>query len=787
MQWLLIGLCCLCGLAAEVGHDVNDVAVRIDASGTVSRNHLVRRHPDSAPNAQGVHARTSGETMRRHSGNAANPSAQHNRTSAVHSVAPAHVALVASSRTEEIVNETLKRLEMDLARISRVASELRETVANGKVVLGNVSGSTSSTAGSNGSLPSASAVNVSKHKATPFDIPRPGDPVVIENVTEQKQLSGQTGILMSFNSSKKMWRVKLDDGGVEVFVLPENLASPPKTVRSNSTAAPLHISTPQASPAKKLWFDRRELLPVVFMGFFPVMLLISTGCRYSRRIPAPGAVPADGRHLREQSLAAITAITAYKFYIGFLNSTWVPFLIAREGEKLLAERQAAFMGVEKLIYGASLITNPLLGRWSDKLAEHSSYFGRSMFIIVGVGLEGVALCYLRIASATSDTSMFLTASCVLMLGEALVDVVTEALPPLVLPLQQYDLASSVRSLHFMFGGLTGYVALMYLYDVPYTWMYVAYMVLMFICAAPALWFLARLPTKSDEAGDESRKRWPSCADIYKSYVEPSRIPGPFTLACFCIFCFGGGGGPIFYMLLIVRDLVGFTDQAEQQMHFSGISIVFLLSAALSAAMTGTGSAESASDSASPLRDSHGGTGGTDEGLPAQQERQRRPSFGGLPPASQAEGLQWGFFWLAVVLYGICSAVAPVVVFGGDARVRLKLLYALSFPFGFYFGQVYARFKSLTWMLLPPGVDVANAMAFAGVAQVAGMGLGNFAAGCILDEYRLPGKELHYSPTGYFVMAWSSAAVIFLSGFLTTYIVEQRGCRMPGLARLMWMY
>merc|ERR1719310_472280 len=196
--------------------------------------------------------------------------------------------------------------------------------------------------------------NASMRKKTALDIPHPGDRVIIENVTDNKQINGQTGALVSFNATAGRWKVILDSTEEEVEVLPENQRPEPPIVPTAPNASMSNNATATTRhQAEKLWFDTREFLPQVFAVCFPLVFLISTGlgCGGSRQ---SGAVPADGRHLQDQSLLAIVAITSYKFYIGFLNTTWVPFLIAREGDRLVAEHQAFFMGIEKLIYGFSL-------------------------------------------------------------------------------------------------------------------------------------------------------------------------------------------------------------------------------------------------------------------------------------------------------------------------------------------------------------------------------------------------------------------------------------------------
>ncbi|CAE7704817.1 unnamed protein product, partial [Symbiodinium sp. CCMP2456] len=51
------------------------------------------------------------------------------------------------------------------------------------------------------------------------------------------------------------------------------------------------------------------------------------------------------------SVCGVACLMAYRLYTGFNTATWLPYLLAREGEDLWYEDQAAFMGLAKLIYG----------------------------------------------------------------------------------------------------------------------------------------------------------------------------------------------------------------------------------------------------------------------------------------------------------------------------------------------------------------------------------------------------------------------------------------------------
>merc|ERR1719265_89443 len=90
--------------------------------------------------------------------------------------------------------------------------------------------------------------------------------------------------------------------------------------------------------------------------------------------------------------------------------------------------------------------------------------------------------------------------------------------------------------------------------------------------------------------------------------------------------------------------------------------------------------------------------------------------------------------LSAALFGTTIAVIPLVHFVAAPGTRTALFYLIAVAFGASFGAVYARFQDLTWSLLPPGVDIANAMGFAATCKLAGVGIGNFIAGVILDYF-----------------------------------------------------
>merc|ERR1719313_413700 len=130
----------------------------------------------------------------------------------------------------------------------------------------------------------------------------------------------------------------------------------------------------------------------------------------------------------------------------------------------------------------------------------------------------------------------------------------------------------------------------------------------------------------------------------------------------------------------------------------------------------------------------------------------------------------------MVSFGAVCCVMPCVSFlPASQDHRLVAFYVVSFFLGLAFGSVYARFQACTWSLLPPHVDVANAMGFAAVAKLVGIGIGNFAAGFILDGFRASVDKTgqSYNFVGYMVMNGSSAGCVFISALLVLTIAGKR--------------
>lgn len=510
---------------------------------------------------------------------------------------------------------------------------------------------------------------------------------------------------------------------------------------------------------------RNSVLPVAICGFALVLAAFGFGGYWGGGIKRDAATGEP----QKWSVSGIAALTCYRFYSGYLAATWMPYLLAMEGSEMMSGRQSIFMGTAKLIYGLSILFNPLFGLLGDR----APWGGRRFFILAGVCAEGLGIYGCMLAAPSANVELYLASTALWMLGEAMTDVTSETLVPELLPRSQYDISSSIRSLSFLVGGLVGYMLLILSGDMHHGWIYYSYIVLMVGCACVTLVFLAIGGGAAPQTALTPIRG--TLFDLAnRAYGSPTRIEGGFPRGCLCIFVFSLGSAPMFFLLLMIRDLVGLQDAALQK-HFGAISIIFFLSAALASAGLAVFSAMSATTQpaaavverelvcSSPKKRDDGSE-------PHQSTARPQPE----PPAAAATAAEepkaaaaLSSVVVSQVAFALVVSVLPLVAQLPTMDERLRAFYVLSVAFGLSFGTVYARFQECIWNLLPQGVDIANAMGFAAMCKLAGVGLGNFAAGAILD--RFADVRSNYDTRGYVVMALLSSGCVFTSAVLARAI------------------
>jgi len=563
--------------------------------------------------------------------------------------------------------------------------------------------------------------------------------------------------------------------------------------------------------AQKLWHKVRHgwthgsAMPVLFgvgmlIIFMCAIMDFRTGFRADPlESEANGSATsmADSKTPPERSIGVIVMLTSYRFYTGFLGATWVPFLIAQEGKSLIPHPDAllstaSFMGIAKMIYGFSIFLNPFFGLLSDRLASTSPWGGRSAFLLAGIGLSGIGVYAATIASDSANIKWYLGSSCLWMLGEAMADITSETVAPEMLPPSQYDLASSIRTIQHILGCVCAYVALIGAahFDIHWRWLYVAYLALMLLCALPTVACMRSLQDGNWVPRSGRSHRGPVLASIFEAYIAPTRYAGGFPRACLCMTIFCLGSGPLFFTLLMLHDLVGLQSEKMQQYHFSLISITFLVGACITAIWSGRSQpAETEQMSRRNRRSAGEVEANSSDSSDAEGDAGAGPSSAGTgdcgagpcrpsPSASNSQETtnRWTYMFLSMFSFGVVTCIMPIVSFLPQSeRQRLIYFYVVSFLLGLTFGSVYSRFQACTWSLLPPHVDIANAMGFASVAKLVGVGIGNFVAGLILDGFRttVDMNGQNYGFIGYLVMNWSSAGCVFFSAALVLTYARKR--------------
>jgi len=463
------------------------------------------------------------------------------------------------------------------------------------------------------------------------------------------------------------------------------------------------------------------------------------------------------------SILAIASLTSYRFYTGFLSATWLPYLLAMEGQDLWREKQSLFMGVAKLIYGATILLNPIFGLVGDQAVSISHGVGRRLFVRIGVTVAAIGI-YICVLAAEQHTFLsFLSGILVWRLGEAINDVTTEALVPEMVPQSQFGIASSIKACGFLLGGLFGYTMLIILADLDYSWLYFAYPIGMFLCAIPSLMMLDKdVPVGM---GMKKQTKDTFSSSLLQAYIAPTRYKGGFPRACLAVFIFSLGTAPMFFLLLVIRDLVGVSDPVELQRTFSVTSIIFFLSAAVSCVLTGM--------RVKPPSELSDATSQAQTNLDSLLSRGTT-------------------LVVSMVVFAVIVLLIPGLSIFQLQTSRNRAFYFLAALFGAAFGAAFSLFQDMTWQLLPPEANVANAMGFNVMSRLLGIGLGNFAAGLILDfSYTQLGAATQpgmvYRPAGYaimclccFVANLASSAIAYSAILAQRSELEHLVCGKPGI-------
>jgi MFS family permease len=355
------------------------------------------------------------------------------------------------------------------------------------------------------------------------------------------------------------------------------------------------------------------------------------------------------------------------------------------------------------------------------------------------------------------------------LGESLNDVTTEAIVPDLVPAKQFGIASAIKAASFVAGGLMGYIALYFMAAVHYTWCYYAYLGCMFITAIPSLMLLNKdLPAKPNKYREGNTFG----ENMSQAYITPTYMEGGFPEISLAIFVMSCGTAPMFFFLLIIRDLLGVHNEVSLAKDFAIGSTLFFLGATIATAIdviwggrTGPQTRASSDDSSMSLEEKH-----------AQAKEWEAEKI------KRLRVLVWlsGAFAISVVILPLCQFLPTLTE-------RFEVFYPLTLIFGLTFGLGYSRFQDATWRVLPEDCDMSNTMGFNVMARNFGLGVGNFGFGTLLEAFKVyhPPKvlSLHttttttivqsltdaqqvYTPTGYDVMCIGCFFCNITAGWLT---------------------
>lgn len=412
------------------------------------------------------------------------------------------------------------------------------------------------------------------------------------------------------------------------------------------------------------------------------------------------------------SALGIWGLCFYRLYTGFLSATWLPYVLAMEGDVLWPANQSLFMGCCKLIYGVTVLANPICGLLGDKLSEISHGAARRLWILLGIVLSALGIFVCMWAGLKRYFFIYMFGVTLWRTGEALNDVTTEAIVPEMVPQKQFEVASAIKACSFLAGGLFGYILVYAFADLDYRWCYYAYLLSMFATALPSLLLLSN----DDPAPpNQYRKEGHLLTQMYESYSVPMSYEGGFPGVSFAIFIMCCGTAPLFFLLLIIRDVLGVHVLVPLERYFAISCLVFFIAAAACS--------------------------GYDVACGGRVTQTNRAGVGGSMTAAeweQAKRHKLDVLVVISVVFGLIVVIIPLTVFVHPLETRLLVFMLMVIVFGGTYGFGYSRFQDATWRVLPNDIDMANAMGFNVMCRNLGLGVGNFVAGLVLDFFKVPG-------------------------------------------------
>jgi MFS family permease len=498
--------------------------------------------------------------------------------------------------------------------------------------------------------------------------------------------------------------------------------------------------TEAGGPLEDLWYQRLSprAPPSLLQKLSDANLLQLTACASGAAVLLVAlmiwwvhARRGDSLPQGDRSFSELTGLGAFKAYSGFLMCTWLPFVLAVEGERLLPSHQSLFMGIGKLILAVAMSICPIFGLMND---ETMHVWGRRrVWFLAGVVLitTGIAVC--AFSSIQKWPAVYLVGTAFWCFGESAAESTTEALIPDYCNVQEYMRAASIRGVLFALGGFAGY-GFIILSAIVVQWpvesFYLYYLLFVLVTAPCALAYapptdaerkaLAKRDQPADQPADaEGTEEQPAPAAsggyIKRCIIDCWNCGQSFRVMAVAMWLLSCSNAGVMFVLLVVRDMAGVDDSGVQQVHMALISMCLMGTAAMTSVTLGCCN------------------------------------------LGQRSGFNLMIFF--IIVNALTEMTIPLCVYGQDVRQRLYALYICSSVKGVAFGGMYNLMQPFSWEAIPiewrTGLGaVARATTFISGVRSFGVGFGNFACGIILDVARAYGSnptQENYPFYGYMLM------------------------------------
>jgi len=458
---------------------------------------------------------------------------------------------------------------------------------------------------------------------------------------------------------------------------------------------------------------------------------------------------APSRPVRQPGLYTfkeLLAMTSFRFYGGLLICTWLPYVLAEEGESFWPEYEALFMALGKTIMAVAIFFTPVFGYMNDRTVHPWGRRRAWFFWGVTAICIGIALCAVISAYKLPGYCYFI---CVFLwtFGEAVADSTSEALVPDLCTIHDYNLAAAVRSITFMSGGLVGYGLIIMgatVFHISYHWMYVYYLIAILVSAPFTIMYAVPAEEEQTRAINEHQLQGDNGVGMIRTvYMDVLNASDDFRRICLGTLIFAMSPAGMCFLLLLLRDVYGVGTKEDCSFQFAVVCIAFLLGAICASVLL---------------------------------------TFIVMDPFKSAKGFMFLFAGTELLLPA-CGLISS------NLDTRLAFLYVVAFVKGGAFGGCLNMMQNCVWHSIPPewrqGMgSIGRGMAVAGTMRTLGAALGNIVVGFILqtsvwwkqESYEVGGHDVKYPIEGYFAMF--TADSIF--ALIAVWIVWDMGSNVDGI-------